>query len=293
MIRIPENLSTKLSFLVNNCILHLPVLLFRKFHADKNKLILETLRTRSPISSISCWLCDESFSSSQNRYICNSCRKDLPVIGNACLCCSLPVTFLPGTELIDMHQSRHLCGECISQPPGFFCSVASYRYEFPVKQLIHRIKYQKQRYWLKPLASQLLSDIQRSPFYATDPLPEVLIPVPMHPRKQKTRTFNQALLIANYLSPRLNIPVKTGILLKTKLTDNQVSLKKSERIRNLKNAFGLSRRTHKRNMILGKHIALIDDVMTTKATALLATKVLLEAGASRVDIWCLARTPKS
>ena len=295
MIRIPENLSTKLSILVNSsfsvlhvCALQCIKVLIKKAIAFRRKphdLATEKLHT--------CWLCSETFLSKRHAYFCRPCRKDLPVIRNACFCCSLPLNMMPRYEADSRLISRRLCGECISQPPGFICTVASYSYSFPLKELIRRIKYRKQRYWLKPLSSQLIADIKSAPAYAGEAFPELLIPIPMHSRNQKDRTFNQAKLIANAISRTLNIPVSTAILLKTKETDNQAGLNKAERIRNLQQAFSLSAKAQRKKLVQGKHIALIDDVMTTKATAQLATKVLLEAGASRIDVWCLARTPKT
>lgn len=291
MIRIPENLSTKLSILVNKCALTLPSTLVGRFRIDLN---LSPYQKTRKTKAYSCWLCLESFSSISQQSLCPSCIVDMPINHTFCQCCALP---LPARELSiksseDNFNSPFLCGECISQTPGFQYTFASYRYAFPVKEMIRRIKYQKQRYWLKPLTWQLVRDVQKASIYENGGMPDILIPIPMHAKKQKERTFNQAFLMAKYISRKLNIPINNSILLKTEITENQASLKKTARISNLKKAFSISNKPGQKQLIYGKHIALIDDVMTTKATAQVATNVLLNGGASRVDVWCLARTPK-
>jgi ComF family protein len=202
---------------------------------------------------------------------------------------------MPGlstSQLSDTRQPVLVCGECVSQTPSFSYTICSYLYDFPIQQLLHRIKYQKQRYWIAPLAEQLAHDIILSYRYASRPFPDLLIPVPLHANKRKQRGFNQAALIARYLGWRLHVPMKQHLLIKTVETETQVNLNKMARIKNLQDAFRVIEKNKNRSLLTGKHIALVDDVMTTKATADVASKCLLTAGASRVDIWCLARTPK-
>ena len=284
MIRIPKNLSTNFSKQVNSS------KFIAQFHEHLTRLINQAQRRwHSRQQHQTCWLCQESFASSQSRGLfCPACEQDLPRDTNQCSQCALPLF------LSKPLGNRPLkCGECLSQPPSFTHTIASFRYEFPVRELIHRMKYHKQRYWLKALAPQLIQDICNSAIYSSNPLPELLVPIPIHRSKLKQRSFNQAGLLASRLSKTLHIAMRQDILLKTEATSNQASLNKQARIHNLKKSLSINPRKGTRESINGKYIALIDDVMTTKATAELAAKCLIDAGATRVDVWCLARTPKT
>ena len=108
----------------------------------------------------------------------------------------------------------------------------------------------------------------------------------MYKGKLKERGFNQALIISQKLSNQLSIPTNATILQKVKSTPSQTGLNKLQRKRNLKGAFIL------KESVVGQHIALIDDVMTTRATSDLLSQLLIDAGAERVDVWCIARTAK-
>jgi len=284
MIRIPKNLSTNFSKQVNS---------FRfatrfRTHPDSAIKRLQQIAFSYFAQYRYCWLCQEQFTPSPPSFrFCPACQLDLPRNIGKCSQCALPLI------LSNTADTKTLtCGECITQPPCFSYTVASFRYEFPVRELIHRMKYQKQRYWIKALASQLIMDVGDAPFYKTGNLPELLVPVPLHHSRQKQRTFNQAGLLTRQLSKALAIPYRKDVLVKIEATCNQAKLNKAERIHNLKKSLAISKRRGIQETITGKHIALIDDVMTTKATAELAAKCLIDAGASRVDVWCLARTPK-
>jgi ComF family protein len=178
------------------------------------------------------------------------------------------------------------CGECISTPPLFSKTVSPFIYEFPLKPIIHQIKYSQKRYWVKPLAKLMTNSIKHT--YCNDQLPDLLIPIPIHKQKKTERGFNQSALICRKLSKQLKLAESHHTLIKVKQTNAQANLSKAKRLQNLKGSFDVKNR----HEIKGKHIAIIDDVMTTKATAELSSKLLIDAGAKRVDVWCIARTPK-
>lgn len=250
-----------------------------------------------------CWLCQElvtdkapETSNQKQVFFCHACHQDLPHNTYKCFICALPLPLEHHSSHIEQPGSsehKHfVCGECIQQTPHFSHTLAGFRYEFPIRPIIHQIKYHKQRFWLKPLCQALEQEIRQSIAYQSDDLPSLLIPVPLHKSKHKARSFNQAELIANYFKRAFNLPVNTSILLKTKATSNQSQLNKAQRLRNLKDSLMITTRAKARQRISGKHIALIDDVVTTKATAEHCAELLIEAGALRVDVWCLARTAK-
>lgn len=115
--------------------------------------------------------------------------------------------------------------------------------------------------------------------------PEILIPVPLHPQRWRERGYNQAQEMAQALSSRLAIPIDTQTCVRLHANRPQVGLERDERRLNVRGAFGASR------IIPAKHIAILDDVVTTGSTAAEVARVLRQAGAERVDLWAVARAP--
>jgi len=261
MIRFTAKLSTIIYFLVYN---------FKSFI----KAIQKGIRQKR------CLFCDESTYNSEA--VCSPCYQDLPWNVHHCSQCALPLPALQKTN--PKHPISIVCGECISTPPPFTSTVASFCYATPIDKAIQKLKYNHKQYFASIFANFLTTTIHQQ--YQGTPLPSCLIPVPMHKSKLKTRGFNQALLISQKLSKRLSIPTNATILQKVKSTPSQTGLNKRQRTQNLKSAFRL------KGPVEGLHIALIDDVVTTRATSDLLSQLLIDAGAERVDVWCIARTAK-
>lgn len=280
MIISPKNLSTKFSLLVNS---------FNKVF----KRIQQTLcLLKEESTSLPCFLCEESINS--NDHFCIPCHADLPDIQSHCRQCSLPLSIgnhgLGDAPLTVKPQL--ICGECIQNSPSFSQTICAFRYEFPIQQIIHKIKFNQERYWVSALSKALYRQINSIAMQDHAFIyPELLIPIPLHKTKYKLRGFNQANLIACRLAKLSKLPLADDVLIKVQPTDTQTQLNKSARLKNLKGSMTVPAK--KLKQISGKHIALIDDVMTTKATAEVASQALLLAGARRVDIWCIARTPKN
>lgn len=207
--------------------------------------------------------------------LCVGCEADLPFNRSACQCCALPMNSA-GSTLINSVT----CGKCISDPPAFTRCIAPLRYEFPINKLINGFKHHGQFSRGTVLAELLLCELA-----SQEILPELILPVPLHWRRQFTRGFNQAQWLSHYLGRRLAIPVDTRLLSRQKYTPAQQGLPRKQRLKNLNGAFRLN------NDIEGKHIALIDDVVTTGSTISELSRLLRKAGANHVEIWCLARTP--
>ncbi len=205
--------------------------------------------------------------------ICTDCHSDLPWLLGSCRRCALP---LPATA-----PPGSLCGHCIQAPPAFDRTLAAFHYDFPLSQLLPRIKYQRQPAHLGWLARVLAAFLQQQ--YEAD-WPEALCAVPMHPLSELKRGFNQAQLLAEVLARQLRLPL-APCLSKIRHTPHQMSLGLDERRHNLRHAFKVTRQPP-------AHIALIDDVMTTGTTVNTLASLLKSAGAERVDIWVLARTPE-
>ncbi|MFV8780980.1 ComF family protein [Microbulbifer sp. SA54] len=204
---------------------------------------------------------------------CTPCRQELPLLGHACRLCALPLTGGADT----------LCARCQQQPPSNHRCHACWLYAYPIAQLIQRFKYRADltagRTLAEVAAQQLLPPV------ADDQRPDVLVPMPLHWRRQLVRGYNQAQLIADIWGRHWQLPVKARMLRKTAFTGSQQQLKRSERLKNLSRSFRASAD------VKDLHIGLVDDVVTTGATVEAASATLLAAGARLVSTYALARTP--
>ncbi len=176
-----------------------------------------------------------------------------------------------------------VCGRCLSHPPYFDSAVIPFEFETPVNQLIHQFKYNHQFYAYRPLIEELIKLIDLS----SQTLPDIIIPIPLHPRRLFVRGFNQSSMIAKILANELNIPSSNQLLLRHKYTKPQVQLSAKQREQAVKNAFRVGQ------ILNFEHIVLVDDVMTTSHTINQAAKVLKNSGARKISVWALARNTLS
>lgn len=221
-----------------------------------------------------CPLCDERCEG--DHPLCSACEADLPWLGGQCSICALP---LPAAGMT--------CGQCLKRPPAFDHVATPWRFDFPVDSLITRFKHQSR--W--PFGRLLAEQLARHLLHAFDeglPRPSALLPVPLARKRLRQRGFNQVTMLADWLSPVLQIPVRNDLLQRIHDTPSQQQLDAAARHRNLRRAFALP----DPQPLRGQHWAIIDDVLTTGATAEALARLLKRAGATRVDIYCLARTPK-
>lgn len=225
-----------------------------------------------------CFLCDGP--PGDQRSLCNACEADLAWLDSCCIRCALPL------PMLSPHQGL-ICGDCQKKPPQFDQVVSPWRYSFPIDTLVTQFKHHG-KWPVGRLLGQLLSHHLRNAFAAGLPRPDLLLPVPLGKQRLRQRGFNQAGMLAHWLEPRLNVPVNARLLRRIRETDAQQALDATARQRNLRNAFVLDDAAQ----VAGKHLALIDDVLTTGATANSLAGLLKKAGAQRVDVYCLARTPK-
>lgn len=175
------------------------------------------------------------------------------------------------------------CGQCLVRTPSFTRCISAFEYRYPVDRLIVKFKYNQQliigkvlAYLAAEIIQQRMEDVE---------LPDLLIPVPIHPKRLRQRGFNQALEIADVISQRLLVPVDYQSCTRLIDTAPQKSLSAKQRHSNLKGAFAVS------HALADHSIAIIDDVMTTGATAEAIARCMIKAGASKVQVWTLARTP--
>ena len=206
------------------------------------------------------------------RDLCAGCALDLPYNLSACARCGRPF-------LIALPDGA-ICGDCERRPPPFAVCSTAFRYEGAVPFLITGAKF-RGRLNAARLLGQCLAEHARD---SVDDWPETLVPVPLHPHRQRVRGYNQALEIARVVGRELALTVEPRLVVRTLATSPQTGLTARARRRNIRGAFEATAD------LSGCHLAIVDDVMTTGGTVSELSQVLLDAGAARVDVWAVART---
>lgn len=204
------------------------------------------------------------------RDLCSGCDRDLPRLGHCCATCALP---LPGAI-----ATR--CARCLQAPPPQAAAVAALDYIAPVDWLVTRLKFNRQLSHGKLLATLLAERLA-----ATGTGVDMLVPVPLHPRRRRERGFNQAAEIAAGLRRRLRLPVRPDLAIRRRDTGHQADLPARERAANMRGAFQVPAAA------AGCRVAIIDDVITTGHTVAELAGTLVAAGAERVEVWAPARAP--
>ena len=200
--------------------------------------------------------------------LCTGCAAELPYNAMACARCALP---LP--------SPAELCGQCLQDPPAYDGAISLFRYAHPADQLILRLKFQAQLHLARALGELLALHLKRE----APSLPELIIPVPLHRARLRQRGFNQSLEIARPLARRLNIAVDYQSCERVRNTSAQSLLPATERRKNIKDAFRVTR------LLTARHVAIVDDVMTTGHTVQELAATLRKSGVERIDVWVLAR----
>lgn len=205
--------------------------------------------------------------------LCPDCLIGLPWPDISCPRCALPAA-----------DEDHPCGACLLNPPAWHAARAGLHYDFPVDTLVRQLKYNRQLAAGRALAQAMLA---RSPptIAAANAQAPWLIPVPLHWRRETWRGFNQAREIANHLGRHTGWPVLGKQLRRRRPTSAQAGMNAAERRKNLTGAF-----VWNGPPLAGREIILVDDVLTTGATAAACCRAL--AGAKRIHLWVAARTPK-
>jgi ComF family protein len=212
----------------------------------------------------------------QTGIACQACLEDLPWQMGGCQQCALPLPIAPTSD------SALICGECLHKPPPFTHTSAAFRYLPPISDQITRFKHQRDLVAGRFLSAQLAQQLRLD--YEYQAWPDVITAVPLHWQRQLWRGFNQAAYISRQLNLELKIPLLHCCCRKA-ATVKQQQLSRKQRLKNLRHSFEII------SDVSGLHLALIDDVMTTGTTARELSSILLQAGAKRVDLWVLARTP--
>jgi ComF family protein len=194
--------------------------------------------------------------------------------GPRCAVCSQPY----GGAL----TSSFRCMNCGDRELSFEFATAAYRTRGVVRDLIHQFKYNRQVHLRHVLARMLTEGFRDG--RVSDLRPDAIVPVPLHPTRQREREFNQAEVLARLAGRRLGLPVEDS-LRRTRYTLTQTHHHREERFANLEGAFAVRHGPP----VDGKVLALVDDVLTTGSTADACARALREAGASAVIVITVAR----
>lgn len=206
-----------------------------------------------------------------NDYLCPSCQGSLPRIAKACPTCALPLA-----------AAANICGDCLKLEKPYRHTLCPLAYRHPVDHLLREFKERRPLVAARALLPPLLQRLDDH--YRGHPLPQALVPVPMHWSKRLRRGFNQAQVLSHLLSEHTGVPTRP-LLHRSERARNQKGLGRKQRLRNLRHAFACD------SELNGLRVAIVDDVITTCATAMAAADTLIAAGAGSIDLWALARTP--
>lgn len=201
--------------------------------------------------------------------LCLPCARSLPANTPACPACALASPL------------GLVCRACQQTPRAFDAAFAPFLLETPVQQGIHALKYRAQ-FAQAELLGRAFAERWRARGVAR---PALLIPVPLHWRRQWWRGYNQSLQLARAIGRELGIAVDATVAQRLRPTADQIGQTAAQRRRNLRGAFAVSPR------IAGHHVALLDDVMTTGTTLEELAGACRGAGAAAVEAWAIARQP--
>lgn len=201
--------------------------------------------------------------------ICPLCMQALPRLGQHCPQCAEP------------NHHGHVCGQCLKLKPSFDRVISPFVFQGPIAKIMQSFKRTPKVLGLNELTVELNQALAPYEF-------DMVIPMPYHWRKSLLRGHNPTTLLARKISRYLQVET-TSILKRVKPTKSQQTLEKSQRRRNVRGAFEVPARY--RPLLKGRNVLLIDDVLTTGATANEAAKILKRHGASSVIVACIARTP--
>ncbi|OAF11467.1 competence protein ComF [Bradyrhizobium centrolobii] len=224
--------------------------------------------------------------------LCVSCRE--PVDGEGvCAACwarlsfiappycprlGIPFVYDPGPDMLSM--------EAIASPPAYQRARAAVRYDDVARTLVHALKYQDRTdlapamgRWMARAGSELLTDA------------DMLVPVPLHWRRAWRRRYNQSGALARIIARQSGVKIRGDVLRRVRATEQQIGLSRAQRATNVQGAFQVS--ADLQSEVQGRHIVLIDDVLTSGATADACARALLRAKAAQVDLLVFARVVES
>jgi len=179
-----------------------------------------------------------------------------------------------------------VCGTCLTTAPPFDAALAAVDYRPPWDRLVTAFKF----HGALDLAAVFADAIVGAERRRAAARPALVLPVPLAAARGRDRGYNQAWELARRVARRLDLVAEPDLLLRLRETAHQLALPLVERAGNVRGAFAVEPR--RRAELRGRHVAVVDDVMTTASTAAEIAGVLKQAGVATVEIWVLARTPR-
>ena len=222
-----------------------------------------------------CQLCGEQRATARDGYVCGRCWSHVRFIKPPfCERCGLP---FPG-DLTTPFE----CANCREMELHFSAARSAVVAGGAVREIIHRYKYQR-ALWFEPFLAGLL--LRETVPVLRGQNWDLIVPVPLHPLKQRERELNQAERLAARLSAATRIPVNKNLVQRVRFTNTQTRLTRSERAANMRGAFAMRPGAR----LDRERVILVDDVFTTGATTSACAQTLLAAGADEVCVWTVAR----
>lgn len=218
------------------------------------------------------------------RDLCAYCEIHMPTLtmaqseGNMTLCLRCGAEWPSDVEI-------HECASCVNYATVYERICCAYRYSFPVDAMVQQLKYQRKLSFGRLLGSLLAEKVAAS--VQSEELPDVVVPVPVHKNRYATRGFNQAEIIAQWCARSLNVPMKASWVSREVDTEALSAQNRAQRSLHIRGAFRANEK------LAGRRVAIVDDVLTTGATAGELATELLDTGASSIQLWTVARTPES
>jgi ComF family protein len=225
-----------------------------------------------------CYICSAPLVRQRDCGVCANCwgkAVALEIVRPWCQSCGLPFYNIDD-------DSKHICGNCVLQPPPYTGARSFGYYTAELRRLIQGLKFHKKQNLAWPLSSLLTTAFYES--WSRKGF-DLVLPVPLHPKRRREREYNQAELLARLLARQLAIPFSKSALRRIRSTSSQIGLTIAQRRENVRDAF----RCKDPGQIAHRRVLLIDDVMTTGATAASAVQALLNGGALRVSVLTIAR----
>jgi competence protein ComFC len=222
-----------------------------------------------------CQLCKTARAGPQEGFVCRECRAQVrPIVAPFCQRCGFPFS--------GAITQTFTCDNCRELEYDFISARSAVKAQDQVLEAIHQYKYHR-ALWFEPFLVDLFVPCAAAALKSSDW--DWIVPVPLHPLKQREREFNQAERFARPLSVATGIPFNEHLLRRARPTATQTRLSRDERVANMRNAFSL----RKRPGLEGRRVVLVDDVFTTGATTNNCAKVLRAGGAAQVCVWTVAR----
>ena len=228
-----------------------------------------------------CRACAARFYGRDAEYFCAACRDQIRLVGH-------PLCNVCGRPFPDASGEDHTCGVCLARPPQFIrawawaCYPRQETEDHPLRQAVHKFKYGRKVSLGKPLGRLMARACGE---FLSECDADVIVPVPLHPKRLRWRGFNQALLLAGPMSKTYGIVADPFLLRRIKETPPQTQLNEEERRRNVRGAFALA----PDRSVEGQRVLLVDDVYTSGATVNECSRTLKRNGAEQVYVMTLAR----